>query len=318
MRIRKSNLNLPKLWEQYSTIALILILTIIIVWRSSKMLSLEGFDKIMLNNAALLAVVLGVAFVMIGGGIDLSIGYQISLISVVISGLSVARMSPFVVLLGGFLTGLLCGLFNGVLVAYLGIVPFAATIASQIIFHGLSYVISGGSMVSYMPDIIPKLTKSVWLGLRLDAWISIALLIVFVVILRFSYAGKYLRAVGLKEQSAAQMGVPTKRIKWLSYCIASLFYTVASLLLISKQGYAGSEIGVGMEIKGIAAAYIGGALIQAEHPNVINLALGTLIVGLIESGLPQVGVNSYIHYIIIGIILIMTMWIHRTQRKPEY
>lgn len=311
----KEQISLKNLWRKYSAISMIIILVIFFNLFGTGFQTLENYENIILNNTALVLAVIGLSFIMIGGGIDLSIGYQISMVSAVISILSIEQLPDWMVVLGVLLIGFLCGLMNGILVAYLNIVPFAATIATQIIFRGISYMISGGSMVSYIAQTIRGITKTYFLGVRIDVWLLILGFLVFWCILHGTFAGKYLRAIGLNEEIAVRAGVKTKRIKCFSYCIASIFYTIAAMILISRRGYAGSEIGQGMEITAISAAYIGGVLTLAEKQSIITLFLGTLVVAVIENGLTKVGINSSLQYIITGIILIIAMTIQRKQKK---
>lgn len=311
----KKNWTIQKLWERYSALFLLIIVAGLFSIHSGEILQFSDFMGILLGNTALMIVVLGIAFVMIIGGIDLSVGYQISLISAVIAMLSMEKLPDQMMIVGALFVGLLCGLLNGVLVAYLNIVPFAATIATQIIFRGVSYYLSNGSMVSYRSDVIRGITKSTVLGIRGDLWLLFLALLIFVVLMHFSFLGKYMRAIGLNEESAQRAGVKIKGVKCFTYSLAGLFYAVAAIIMTSIRGYAGSEIGIGMEITGITAAYIGGVLWQARQPNVIRLILGVLIVSMIENRLPKVGINSQVQYIITGLILVVAMGIHGRRKQ---
>ena len=312
---RLRSVNFRDLWEKYSAVILIGILVILFNTFGSGFWNLKNYEDIILNNTGLIITVVGLSFVMLCGGIDLSVGYQISIISVMISLLSVRDMPDGVVIVGALLTGLCCGLLNGILVGYLEIVPFAATIATQIIFRGCSFVLSRGRMVSNMAEAIRQITRLRFLGIRLDMWLAVIGFIVLGSILRVSFIGKGLRAIGLDENTAHRAGVKVKRIKCLSYCIASVFYAVAAMVLTSRKGYAGSEIGVGMEITAIVAAYVGGILTFAQKQGVVTLLLGMLVVAVIENGLLKVGMNTYIQYIITGIILIVSMTLHKKQKN---
>lgn len=302
------------IWEKYSTYFLMLILTVCFYLRPNDYISAANLQDLFLGGSALVIVVFGVSLVMIMGGIDLSVGYQISLVSVAIAGFSRLGLPDWLVISGALLAGGLCGLLNGILVTVFDIVPFAATIATQIIFRGASYYLSNGRMVSYIPDTVRNITRYRLLNIRGDVWIMLLVLLLFAFILHFSFFGKYMRAIGLNEKSAERAGVKVKQIKCASYCLAGLLYGVASIIMTSTRGYAGSEIGIGMEITAIAAAYIGGLLKQPEKPNVITLFLGAVIVGMITNRLPKAGVNSYIQYIFTGLILIVAIGIHKKRK----
>ena len=120
---------------------------------SHEFLAPDNIRSIVFLNTDLAVVVLGLAFIMAGGGFDLSVGYQISLISALISVMIVAGISPVFIVIAALLTGIGCGLLNGILTAYLNIVPFAATLATQVIFRGISYYISD-NRISWAPNTL--------------------------------------------------------------------------------------------------------------------------------------------------------------------
>lgn len=312
---RIKTIKFHELWTKYSAACLILLVVLLFDVIGNEFWTLQNYESIVLYNTGLFISVVGLSFVMLGGGIDLSIGYQISMVSVAISLLSVEGYPDWIVIGGALLTGTLCGLLNGVLVGYLDIVPFAATIATQIIFRGCSYVLSEGRMVSNMAESIRQIIRVRFLGIRADMWLAMAAFGILWLILHKSYVGKYLRAIGLNEAAAERAGIKVKQIKCLSYCIASFFYAITAMVLTSKQGYAGSAVGTGMEITVISAAYVGGILNFPQKQGVITLLLGTLAVAIIDNGLLKVGMNTYIQYIITGIILIASMIMHNGQKN---
>lgn len=315
VRSWKKNWTIQKVWERYSTLFLFIIVAVLFSIHSGDLLIFNDFKGILLGNTALMIVVLGLTFVVIVGGIDLSVGYQISLVSVMIAMISREGFPDWIVVVGALTVGVLCGLMNGTLVAFLNIVPFAATIATQIIFRGVSYYLSNGSMTSYRSDVMRGITRSTVLGIREDLWLMLFALLIFIMLMHFSFLGKYMRAIGLHEESAERAGVRIKSVKCFAYALAGLFYAVAAIIMTSAYGYAGSEIGIGMEITGITAAYIGGALWQAQQPNVVKLIFGVLIVSMIENKLPKVGINSQVQYIITGLILVVAMGIHGRRKQ---
>ncbi|MDO4333996.1 MAG: ABC transporter permease [Eubacteriales bacterium] len=303
-------------WEKYIVLLLFIIgCAVMLNIRSDLFPTGLNLKQIVLGDTALMIVVLGISYVMIVGGIDLSVGYQISLVSAVIAMLSMRELPDWAVILGALAVGMLCGLLNGILVAFLDIVPFAATIATQIIFRGLSYYISKGRMIANISDTVRAVTKREWLGIRGDLWLALLAIALFVGIMRFSFPGTYMRAVGLAEEAAGRAGIKVKKVKCFAYCLAGLLYATAAVILTSVRGYAGSEIGVGMEITGIAAAYIGGVLSQAKKPSIIRLIFGVLMVGTIESLVPKVEILSYLKYLIMGLLLIVVMGIHKKRNQ---
>lgn len=306
-----STLRLRGIWRNYSALILSALLILVFNRSLNSFNSFSEIQNILLYNTGLMLAVAGLGFVMIGGGIDFSIGYQISLIAAVISVSGVRGLPTGVVVLLALLTGVACGTLNGVLVAYGKLAPFAATIATQVIFRGFSYLLTGNSMVSSIASIIRNLARREILYIRLDIWIVAAAFLVLWVVIKKTVFGKNLRAVGLNEAIAAHAGVNTPLVKCISYSVSGFFYGLAAMVLISKRGYSGSEIGIGMEVQAIVAAYIGGVLALAEKQNVLSLLFGCLALSVIENGLPKVGVSGYVQYVVMGLILIISILMER-------
>ena len=303
------------LFSRYFSIFLVVSLVIAFSVLGDSARTLKDYYNVLLRSTALITAVMGLGFVMTCGGIDLSIGCQVSLVSVVISSMSVAGFPDVLVIAGALGTGVLCGLLNGVLVGYMGIVPFAATIATQVIFRGLSYLLYGGRMVSHMAAAIRNITEVNFLLIRVDLWLVLAVAAFLYLYMHISFSGKHLRAVGLDEAAAKRAGVNVKFVKCMSYCIAGFLYAVAAMILVSRIGYAGSSTGSGMEITAIMAAYVGGGMTMAERPQVLTLLLGSFVVALIENGFSGMGTGIYVQYIMTGVVLIISMTLHKWRRK---
>lgn len=297
-----------------SSVLIMLLVAFVFTVMSHEFLALDNIRSIVFLNTDLAVVVLGLAFIMAGGGFDLSVGYQISLISALISVMIVAGISPVFIVIAALLTGIGCGLLNGILTAYLNIVPFAATLATQVIFRGISYYISDNRVVTALPKSFRMLAKGSMLGVRFDLWIVVLCFLFTAVVFRFTFIGKYIRAIGLNEEAAWRSGIKVKRIKCLSYSIAGVFYALAAIIMTARKGVAGSNVGPGMEITGIAAAYIGGVLGQPAHPRIWSLILGVLTVAMIENRFSLISINANAQYIVTGVILILSMLFYKRKR----
>ncbi|MCC8045599.1 MAG: ABC transporter permease [Clostridiales bacterium] len=303
------------IWNQYSTIILLVAVIFIFSVREDGFFRVENFQSIVRNSTELLVIVMGLSVIMAGGGYDLSIGWQISLLSVLMHHLGNRGVDGAAAILIILITGVFLGLLNGVLVSYFGIIPFVATIATQMIYRGCSYLFSGGSMSNVFPRSIYYMSRTRLAGLRLDIWIAFICALVVCVLFQGTYIGKYIRAIGLSEPNAIRSGIQVRRMKCSTYAIAGLFYAVAAMMLTSSYGYAGSENGIGMEISAIAAACVGGIMGRANRVQVWKLVTGVLIIGIIEKGLPSIGVSAYVQYIFTGIVVVISMILSQSQKK---
>ncbi len=271
---------------------------------------LEGYSlgKIIWRNTYVVIMTIGLSFVMAGGWIDFSAGYQISLVSVLAGRLLSAGVHPAIVVLLSLLAGLFCGLLNGFLTAVLGLAPFAATFATQVIFKGISYTISSGSVFSNLPASFRVLTQTKILGIHTDIWIAGLCLLVAAFVFAFTYLGRYIKAIGENEEAVWQSNVNVALVKMICFLISSFFCALAALIMISQYGRATSYNGSGMEIFGITAVYLSGAVkSQASKTgsgyHAWRLVMGVLILETIETGMKLMGWNQFIQYIVMGGIL---------------
>lgn len=263
---------------------------------------------LLLRNTHMIILTVGLSLVIAGGWIDLSVGYQLSFISVLVGWLLNMGVQPLAAGLLGVLAGLLCGAFNGFLVTVLGLAPFAATLASQVIFRGFSYTITNGSIFSHLPESFRKLTQGRLLGIPVDVWIALACLLAASLLFAFTYYGKYIKAIGANEEAVRRSGVNIRLVKMLCYMLCSTFCAMAALVMTSQYGRATSYNGAGIEITAITAVYLSGAVVPHTSKRGSGyhswlLVLGVLVLATVEEGVKLVGWNPFIRYIIMGAIL---------------
>lgn len=286
---------------------------------SPSFLTFMNLKNLILQNTHILVIVAGLSFVMVGGGIDLSIGYQISLVSVVMGLLFLADIPPLVTAFIGVLTGICCGAMNGWLVSFMGVLPFAATLVTQIIFRGVSSVTSSGRTFSQIPTPFRAITSGALLGIQIDIWIAVLCIGIVGFIFTYTYYGKHIKGMGENEKALQLAGIYVKRIKLICYMAAGAFYAIAAMILVSKQGIASSSNGPGMEITAIAAVYIGGVASYrggsiGENVKITKLIIGVFIQAVIDNGIQLIGGAYYIQYIIIGGILLFSFVLKREKR----
>ena len=261
-------------------------------------------------------IAIGMTFVIISGGIDLSVGSNIAL-----SGLLMAiMMKTYNVNVG--LTVALCilfsgliGLVNGVMVAYLDLPPFIATLGMMSIARGAAYTVTGGQPVYTMPASFVAVSDRV-AGIPLYAILIMAgVFFLGWYALRYTRVGRYTYAIGGNENCAKLSGINLGRTKCLVYTISGLCCGVAALLLTSRLDSAVPTNADGQEMDAIAAVVIGGTSMKGGEGSMIGTLIGIMIIGVISNGLNLLGVAQGPQRMVKGLIIVVAVIIDVVRRK---
>jgi len=256
-----------------------------------------------------------VTFVLLTGGVDLSLGSVVALSGVVCALFAHPGDHPLFVPIGmGLLTGVLCGLLNGVLVTRGGIAPFIVTLGMMTVARGLALIISGGKPVADMspaltnlsgdlgPLPIPLLCFALVAGL---SWLFLG---------RFRL-GRHLYAVGGNELAARAAGVSVPQVKLFAYGLCGLLTGLAGVVLAARITTGQPNAGQAYELDAIAAVVIGGTSLSGGVGSVLGTVLGVLLIGVINNGLDLLSVSSYYQAVIKGVIIVGAVWLDRRQAR---
>jgi ribose transport system permease protein len=255
----------------------------------------------------LMLVAVGQTSVVIGGGIDLSLGAIVSMANVIFVSLMGQEASPSRILLAlaaGFLAGILAGALNGFCVAVLRFQPIVTTFATSFIFAGLAlYVLPepGGAMP---PGLVIFYTNP--LGLPMVLWVVVVLLLLWS-LLRSTRYGTYLYATGGQDLSAFVSGVPVSSVRFLSYCIAGLMAAAGALALALSTGTGNPIGGTDLMLQSIVAVVLGGTRLSGGQGGVVGSIIGVVILSLIQSIVSFSGAPSSWQTLINGLIVVAAL-----------
>jgi len=263
-------------------------------------------------NSMFALVALGMCFVIMTGGIDLSVGSTAALGSV-----AAALASPYGLvpgLLAGVGAGLAVGLINAFVIAGLNILPFIATLATMLGASGTALLLAGNQSVSVSYDTsFVELGQGDLLGFPIPAWIALIAYLAGSLILNFTAYGRYVLAVGGAEDATRLMGLPVRRVKVLVYTASGALAGLAGVILAAQFG-AGQPIeGVGWELFAIASVVVGGTLLTGGVGSVGATLAGVLLLGLIfnilnfENGLGWISLSAYWQSVIRGAFLLLVV-----------
>ncbi|MFK7881780.1 ABC transporter permease [Roseobacter sp.] len=260
------------------------------------------------------AIALGMTLVIISGGIDLSVGPTAALSAVIGASLMVAGIPVPLAVMASLGVGVMCGLFNGVLVAYAGLQPFIVTLGGLSLFRALSLIYTGGNPIFGIPPEFRALTNGNVMGVPNSVIVVGIIALILWFVLNKTPLGEYILAVGGNEEAARIAGVPVARTKVATFVISGVLASIAALILVGRLGAAEPTIGNLWELDAIAAAAIGGASLMGGKGSVVGTLIGAIILGALRNGLTLMNVQAFYQLLATGIIIIVAMLIDRATR----
>jgi ribose/xylose/arabinose/galactoside ABC-type transport system permease subunit len=272
--------------------------------------------NLFIDNAFLIVLAVGMTFVILTGGIDLSVGAVVALSTMIAASLLRDGWSPPSVIVVVLVVGTTLGLLSGLVIYYFDVQPFIATLAAMFLARGLCYVISTASISITDPFFVDMANARIPLGpgLRISPSVIVALAVVAIafMVLHYTRTGRTVYAIGTGTQSAMLMGLPVRRTKILVYAISGLCSAIAGVLFTfyTLSGY--SLTAVGMELDAIAAVVIGGTLLTGGSGFVLGSVLGVLVLGVIQTIISFEGtLSSWWTRIVIGALLLVFILLQR-------
>ena len=258
-----------------------------------------------LKQASLLGfVALGMCFVLIAGGLDLSVGAVVALSSVLVAGLA-ATLPPILGIHIALIAGTLVGVLNGILITTFNLQPIIVTLSSMAIVRGIAMAYSDSRPIfGTLPEELFLLFDGVVLGLPVPALLFFLASAMAVFFLRFTSLGRQIYQVGGNEEAARLAGIDVARVKITTYALSGFLSAFAGLMLVARmQSGEAVRTGIGWELDAIAAAAIGGVSLMGGIGTVSGTLCGALIIGMMANAFNLMGVNPYWQRIVIGIVL---------------
>ena len=301
--------------RKYLMLIVLVLLVVFFSLRATNFFTGANFVNIVLQCSYTIIAGLGLSFLMISGGMDLSVGYQISLLSVLIGILlKDVNLPPFLVILIILVLGCLMGLLNGVLVVKLRVVPLIITLATSYAFEGISYLISNSKSWLRLP------AGYTWIGQARVGPIPVAVIIMLVLtagawfVLSRTYFGRYVYGVGGNAEAMKLAGINVDRLRIFLYVLSSFFVALATVVMVARSGSASSTLGIGTEFTCLTAGILGGISIAGGRGSVMGMIIGILILQALGNGMQLMGLGIYPQYIVKGVVLCAAVGFDSYQR----
>ena len=285
---------------------------------TSNFISSANNMNIVRQVAINLVLASGMTFVILTAGIDLSVGSMLAVAAVL--GMHVCLLESMAWLsLPTFIgVGLLCGLLNGVLVAYLGMNPFVVTLGTLTAFRGAAYLLADGTTV--LNSNIPSfdwLGNGDFLGIPWLVWVAAAVVLLSWFILRKTILGLHIYAVGGNPTAARLTGIKVSSILLFVYAINGLFSGIAGAMSSSRLYAANGNWGTGYELDAIAAVVLGGTSLMGGVGSIWGTVIGALIIGVMNNGLTILGLSSFWQYVAKGVVIILAVLLDKWRQQQN-
>ena len=304
--------------KELTLVIVLFVLLLLFYCFAPKFMTIENIKNILVQNAYIIVSSIGMAFVIIGGGIDLSVGYQISLVGVITTiSIQWFHLPVWCSVLIGLMTGTLLGAINGFLSVKLQVHPMVITLATMAIYQGISYIITNSNSIYGLPDSFKFIGQGKILGIPVSIIITVIVLIGATFFLSKTYPGRYIYALGGNGEAARLSGVNTSAMRVISFAICGFFVAVASILLVSRSGSMNSSVGAGTEFTCITAAVLGGVSMAGGEGKVWKVCVGAIILGVLSNGMQFVGLGVYPQYVAKGIILMAAISFDTYQKTAK-
>ncbi|QRR02108.1 ABC transporter permease [Dyadobacter sandarakinus] len=260
----------------------------------------------------------GVTFVIITGGIDLSLGSMVAVTGVVAATFAHPDTYPLAVpILAGLGTGLLLGAFNGLVITKSKVPPFIVTLGTMTIGRGLALILSKGRPVSNLSDTFNFIGGGNVLGIPVPILILLVAFVICSMLLKKTILGRYMYAVGGNEPAARASGINVASVKMWVYMISGLLSALGGIVLTARITTGQPNAGAGFELDAIAAAIIGGTSTSGGTGTMTGTMIGALLIGVISNSLDLLNVTSYYQQVVMGVIIIGAVVLDGLGKKTE-
>lgn len=301
--------------ENLGILAALFIIGAIISFMSPVFLTVDNALSVGRQISTNTTMALGMALVIILGGIDLSVGSVVALSGTLCVGFINSGVPIPVAVALGILSGVIVGFVNGAVIAKSGIAPFVVTMCSMNVVRGIAYIYSGGLPVRCMDDNFARIGTGYLGAIPLPIIYLVVFIIVISIVLNKSKFGTYVYALGGNREAAKFSGIPTKKIEIIVYTISGFMSGFAGVILAARMYSGQPSVQSGGELDAIAGCVLGGVSMTGGVGKIGGVVIGTLIIGVISNGLNLLNINSFWQLVVKGVIVVLAVYLDIIKRR---
>ncbi len=307
-------MNKKKLINQiniYRSVLILLVICIFATILSPSFLSVTNLFNVFKQITVAGVVGCGMTFVILTGGIDLSVGSILGLSGVLAAGVLESTGNPAFAIALALAVGVICGAINGFFVSFCEIPPFISTLGMMTLLRGCVLVYTKGSPISIKSDAYKFFGKGAIAGIPVPVIILILLFLLAHYILTQTSYGRSIYAFGGNREAARLSGISTRFTEWMAYTINGLLCGIAGVILTARLGSAQSTSGTGIEMDAIAAVILGGTSLSGGVGFVLPTVVGAMIMGIIDKILTLMNVNPHATNIVKGAVILIAVLVDK-------
>lgn len=306
--------NTMKYMSELTTVIALIILMAVITIINSNFLTANNLLNLLLQVTSNALIAFGMTFVILTGGIDLSVGSILALSSALTAGLLGSGTPVTLAILISLILGCILGMMNGLLISYGKLAPFIVTLATMTIFRGATLVYTNGNPITKgLSDtfLFQFLGQGYIVGIPFPVIIMFIVFIVLYVLLHKTAFGKSVYAIGGNEKAAYISGVKLNKVKIIIYSISGIMASISGLIITSRLSSAQPTAGASYEMDAIAAVVLGGTSLSGGKGRILGTLIGALIIGVLNNGLNIIGVSAFWQQVVKGVVILIAVLIDR-------
>lgn len=298
-------------------LVIVLVMMVILSFATKNFLTTNNLRNLVRQTSVNGIIALGMTFVIISGGIDLSVGSIVGVSSIVISKLLVSGMPIFPALVLALLVCTFLGIIDGVIIYYGKVPPFIATLGMMQAARGIVMLLSSARMIAGLPKAFTKFSQGIIIGLPSLFFVWLLVILITYVLTTKTVFGRNVFAFGSNIEAARLSGINVANVTISVYALCGLLSGLAGVLMTSRLGNGIPTAGQGYEMDAIASAVVGGASLSGGSGTIIGTVLGALLISVIQNGGNLLGINSFILQIIVGVLIVASVWIDQKRKANK-
>ncbi|UYY98992.1 ribose ABC transporter permease [Peribacillus frigoritolerans] len=301
------------IWQKFGPLLALVLLFIVITVLNPSFMEPNNILNLLRQTSINALIAFGMTFIILTGGIDLSVGSILALSSALMAGMMVSGLDPILAILVGILLGAIMGVINGILVSKGKMAPFIVTLATMTIFRGLTLVYTDGKPITGIGDsvIFQMLGRGYFLGVPVPAVVMIIAFMILWFLLHKTSFGRKTYAIGGNERASRISGIKVDRVKVAIYGLAGTMAAIAGAILTSRLNSAQPTAGQSYEMDAIAAVVLGGTSLSGGKGRLFGTLVGVLIIGTLNNGMNLLGVSSFYQQVVKGAVILIAVLLDR-------
>ena len=313
--MKNNKKELGSLLRNFALVFIIIAIAVVMSFASPAFMTSKNIINIIRQISINGIIAVGMTFVILTGGIDLSVGSVVAITSVLVGSILQAGHSWVVACLVAFVAALAFGAFNGFMIAYVGFQPFIATLATVTMGSGIALAYSDGKPYIISDPSFLKIGQGYLGPIPIPVILLVLVVIIGLIILKTTTFGRYVFAIGGNKEAAKLSGVKTKRVEIAVYIISSLCASVVGLILSARISSGQPTAGAGYELDAIAATAIGGTSMSGGVGSLTGTVFGFILLGLMTNSMNLLNINSFYQEIVKGILIIIAVFLDMTSKR---